>query len=310
MIVDTHMHVYPLATWGRRRKSDHRITEYGHGAPVGLSGASGDLPSLVAELDRAHVDVALALNLVEPGRIRADIEDLVTHRLLGGPLTAARYVAWLNDWLCSAVEELVRVRPVVTVDPRLFESTSIGAAFRRWAERGAVAVKLHHGALQLAPSDPALEPVYAACAEHSLPIIAHCGPPFGPEAFAETLSRWPQLKFVLAHSGGAMWGGMLRVIAAAENAYVDLAEVLYWVGRAPGAPSIDSVREFIKGAREGHVLFGSDFPWYEPDTGIALVNQLGLTPSRRRDVLGEAAIRVFRLTETQKVSSEVGRAHL
>jgi len=107
-----------------------------------------------------------------------------------------------------------RVLPFVAVDPR--RPDLLAMVRRRVEDDGFRGLKLYPN-LGYAPSDPALQPIFAYAAERRLPVMAHCsrgGVRFknasdaqvaawgAPEAWLPVLRAHPTLQVCLAHFGG------------------------------------------------------------------------------------------------------------
>lgn len=301
-IVDAHMHVYPMAAWGTRRTSDHAIGEYGEAVPVARSNEPGDIASARRALARAGA-VGLALNLFEPARVTADLADLAVASGVardGGP---GAYLVWLNEWLCSAVAEDPALSPVIAADPRALGPDALAWHVEDGAARGAVAVKLHHAFQGYLPHDVRLAPLYDACAGMGLTVIAHSGPPVPPSSFATMLARWPQLSVVLAHLGGAAWREAPDVARAHANVAFDVSELIWWLG-APRAPERSALLPLLRRIGTERVLFGSDFPWYEPCDGISILASLGLRSDELEAILGANSHRLIPRLARRPVPAE------
>jgi predicted TIM-barrel fold metal-dependent hydrolase len=139
-------------------------------------------------------------------------------------------------------------------------------------------------------------------------VIAHSGPSATPAAFVPVLAAWPTIKFVLAHAGGASWRSTAQAIEPYRNAFVDLAELIWWAGSAERAPTLEDVSVLIQRVGPDRVLFGSDFPWYEPAIGVARVRSLGLRPDETAAVLGGNASTIFGLSSPSDRPSQPGGA--
>jgi uncharacterized protein len=293
-VVDAHMHLYPDAEWGARRMSDHAIVEYGDGVAVGTRAGSGDIADGVAALDRAGAGVGLAFNLFEPARIPADLTNPPSDASVSAGSTAGEYLCWLNEWICRAARNTALIRPVVAADPIALPGRSLAEHLDRMVAAGAVGVKIHHAFQRLAPDDPRLDVLYALCVDLQVPLVAHSGWAMPPNAFDRVLRRWSALSLVLAHAGGAAWRTARTLAAAHPHATFDLAEILWWLD-APLAPSADAFVAFIRAIGIDRVIFGSDFPWYEPKLGVDRIRGLRLSPEEEAAVLGGNASRVFAL---------------
>ena len=149
---------------------------------------------------------------------------------------------------------------------------------------------------RVAVDDPAMDPVFAACKKLNIPVLIHVadpaqfwqphdrfnekwlelklrprrkrsGNPGFEQLIAERnrlLERHPDVKFILAHMGwhGNDLGKLGALLDRHQNLHVDIAAVLYELGRVP-----ISGREFLMRYQE-RVLFGKDsyapdeFPYY------------------------------------------------
>jgi predicted TIM-barrel fold metal-dependent hydrolase len=169
---------------------------------------------------------------------------------------------------------------------------------------GARGVKLHPIVQRLAPTAPALWPVYELCQEQGLPVLFHSGflgrsawNAFArPSAFADVLEAFPDLSVILAHLGR---GHFDETVALAERfpgvvfdtcAVVTAAAVPWRLGDAEAVA-------LIRRIGVGRVCFGSDYPWFDPAADAARVAGLpGLTDGERAAILGENARRVLDAT--------------
>jgi predicted TIM-barrel fold metal-dependent hydrolase len=109
---------------------------------------------------------------------------------------------------------------------------------------------------------------------------------------------------VLAHLGGAAWRETAAVAEAFPHALFDLCEIVAWTGATGGArpahdgwgdaPSVEELVALIRAVGVERVLFGSDFPWYDPVDTVAEVEALpGLGAAEREAILGGNAARVL-----------------
>jgi predicted TIM-barrel fold metal-dependent hydrolase len=283
-VVDAHAHVYPVDAWGHRRLTDHAITEYGLGAPQGapVDGA-GDLGSLERAMLGSGVADVIAFALYEPARVTDDVRDLhaagVAPRI-DGP---GGYLEWLNDWICTVADGRPWFHPVVAADPSALPGSRLVAHIESCIERGAVGVKLHHGFARMAPWERRWWPLYRACELLAVPLVCHSGSTVPLAWFGPVMDRFPNLRLVLAHSGGAGWRHAPGFSRRYPSVAFDLAELLWWVG-APGAPDATGLRGLITDIGADRVLFGSDFPWYQPAHGLSVLRGVGLPDESLRAV--------------------------
>ena len=76
----------------------------------------------------------------------------------------------------------------------------------------------------------------------------------------------------------------------------DLSEIVMWTG-APNGPDEDELVRLVRDIGVERVMFGSDFPWYDPGEAIKEVRALpGLSDGELSAILGGNAARILDLT--------------
>ena len=268
-------------------KAKYPVIDF-HGHPRGLLGSAEDLAKLGASLDEINVRLMVAANNMS------------------------------GDGLKSAVAT-VRQSPVMKDRVRILTGISFKEVGPGWAERaiaqleadvaaGAVGVgEIGKGfgqetrkadGTRLALDDPALKPVWEACARLKLPVFIHTGdPPEFYQPFDHSNERWlemalfpgrrispeqrpnfedlmkerdnlfrsnPKTTFVAAHMGwhAANLGRLGKMLSEMPNVYTEVGAVLYDIGRQPRAAH----DFFVK--YQDRILFGKDsfqpeeYPYY------------------------------------------------
>ncbi len=109
--------------------------------------------------------------------------------------------------------------------------------------------------------------------EGHLPLLIHTGDfryeYSKPERLARVLDRFPRLQIIAAHFGGwSEWESASEILAG-KNVYVDTSSSLY-------ALSPEKARSIIERFGVDHVLFGSDYPMWNPGEEIQRVKALEL----------------------------------
>ena len=103
-----------------------------------------------------------------------------------------------------------------------------------------------------------------------------------------TLSAFPNLRFIFSHGGGAMPMVMERVVAMGfvdrslmarvpEGAVAALARLYVDTASVTGASAMAALTKWLP---EGHILYGTDFPWGGVASSRAALARLGLPPER------------------------------
>jgi predicted TIM-barrel fold metal-dependent hydrolase len=295
MIVDAHLHAYRSAAIGREEKGGYPIHEYGAGSPV-FSARDGTVEDAVAALAEAGASHAVVLEVFTvpglpfpEGRFWPEVPAFPQH--------AEALVAG-NEWVCSLRASHPQLLPFVCAHPAVMSGPDTADHVAVLAPAG---VKLHTIGQRLDPDDPGLRPLFDLCSSRGLPVVAHCGPDrhgrdfATPAAFAPVLRRFPGLPLVLAHLGGAAWRDVPALAAEFPGVRFDLSEIVSWTGSERG-PSVSELGALVRSVGPERVLFGSDFPWYDPAEVIARVEALpGLSSAERALILGGNAAELLRL---------------
>lgn len=99
---------------------------------------------------------------------------------------------------------------------------------------------------------------------------------------------FPELRVVGTHIGWPWTEEMIAVCYKHANVYVAGS------GHAPRHWSRSFVH-FANSWGQDKCLFGTDWPVIPPDRALREIGELGLRPEAERKLLGENALRVFRL---------------
>ena len=132
--------------------------------------------------------------------------------------------------------------------------------------------------------------IYDVC-RGRLPILMHTGDHrfdfSNPNRMLPILEEYPDLTVVGAHFGGwSVWDEATDKLARYKNFYVDCSSSLY-------AMTPEKARTLIDAYGTDRVLFGTDYPMWEPLAEMERFMKIDLTEQERRDILCNNAIRVF-----------------
>jgi hypothetical protein len=190
---------------------------------------------LVADLDAAGIDAAVAFPPDEPGP-GGDFRD------------ANRRVAE------AAQRHAGRIIPFCRVDP------AVGAAraMQQAHDRGARGLKLHPVAQRFAPESDACVDAVRHATELGWPVLFHAGfgaRPLGP-AFAALLERVPTVRLILAHGGRGDHRALAAVAAGYPDVFFDT--------------SIAALPDLV-GLPPERIVFGSDRPYGDHAQALHLV---------------------------------------
>lgn len=307
-LIDAHVHLYPDAETGSHAKDSYRIWEYGDDPGVRFDTAVGVIEEVGDRFVDNGFDQAIVLQLFDIGTERsrlleelaqgdkpralpdAEIDSLLVERLLAA-----------NRWAVDAASCHPGLTAYVGIDPCLLPKRVIGPHLAAMAGLGARGVKLHPVSQGFEPNDPRLFQLYDLCCELDLVVLSHSGPGHRegatarPLDFAPVLDGWPAMRLVLAHLGGAAFTEAVELANDFPQVSFDLSEIIEWVG-APRAPTLETLVNVIQDVGADRVMFGSDFPWYEPSATADKVSGLpGLSPAEKAYLLGGSAVEILGL---------------
>jgi hypothetical protein len=324
-LVDVHVHVYPDPEAGQLSKDSYVIWEYGDDPGVTFCASPGDVTALTAVYEKAGFDRAIVAHLFDTALAR---RQLAAHLPAADAAEAAADVLRAsNRWIARTVADSPVAEVLISIDPTVLGPRAItahlaelagagragaggagaggagaGGAGAGGAGAGVAGVKLHPIVHSFIPNDARLHSMYEFCADAGLVVLSHSGPGRAgaqgsarPGDFAPVLRKWPDLRLVLAHLGGASWAETAALAAEFPRVVFDLSEVIEWVG-APNAPTLADLSVLIKQIGADRVMLGSDFPWYDPlRTADRVAGLPGLSNGERAAILGGTAIGFFGL---------------
>jgi predicted TIM-barrel fold metal-dependent hydrolase len=297
VVIDVHVHLSETKELGAWSKAAYEIWEYGPKDDVAFGSAAGDLDELRDAMragDVQHTVVVNAFSVDEwRGRRLAGLDDADIP--LGDALIA------FNTWLVQALAPWPDITPFVALDPWVLSFDALSAHLEDMRDRGALGIKVHPIDQRFVVSDRRMVRVYRRCAELGMAVLSHTGTSRGqmqfaePAAFDSIASTIPDLRLVLAHLGGGSWEQVRELAERHPQVAFDLSEIVAWTG-APNAPAEEELVRLIRDIGVERVLFGSDFPWYDPGEMVTTVRTLsGLSDGELAAILGENAARILRL---------------
>lgn len=121
--------------------------------------------------------------------------------------------------------------------------------------------------------DPRMDPIYAYCVEHDLPLLMHMGTTFARNAPVElgrpihvepVALRYPDLKMVLAHMGHPWHEEAIIVARKQPNVYLELAAIHYRPWQFYNV--MIAAQEYLVTDK---IFFGTDYPFSSVEESLA-----------------------------------------
>jgi predicted TIM-barrel fold metal-dependent hydrolase len=221
--------------------------------------------------------------LEERGRL-AGIEK---HVVLGVAVTPER-VEGINNYLMRTVA--ARPDLLIGLGAMHPEFKNVRAEIRRIKAGGLRGIKIHGDMQQVYLDGAGVIRVLEELAAENLPAMIHMGDPrcpySEPKRLAKALKAVPEVRVIAAHFGGwMMWEEAWRNLADLDNVWVDTSSSLYAMTPEEGAKT---VRRY----RPDRVLFGTDYPMWDPVQERLWFDALPLTDTERENI-GRRNIEAF-----------------
>lgn len=169
-----------------------------------------------------------------------------------------------------------------------------------------VAIKIFPGHDPIYPTDVRLDPVYALCVKHDLPIVIHTGwnsnnPKVAryndPKYIVKTARRFPQLKIVISHYFWPRVEYCHNVTKPFENIYFDTSALAdEEVTEKTGTDKLKKILTSTANERPNNVLFGTDYAMCSIQEHIELINSLDIDRTQKERIFSKNAKQLFKLT--------------
>ena len=261
-VFDIHVHIYPDSI---ARKAAWSIGDFYEG--IYMHG-DGTLADCMRQMDEAGVSCFAA------------------HSVALNPHNVDR----INSFIMEAYHQLPdRIIPFAAVHP---DMEDMPGAVDRMVEQGFRGIKIHPDMQKFCLDEDRARPMMEAIAG-KLPLLIHCGD-FrydydGPERLLRLHEQVPGLEIIAAHFGGwGEWSRAAELLPGHPGIVVDTSSSLYKFPKEEAAAMIRKL-----GAE--NVLYGTDYPMWNPREEIERFLQLDLTQQEKEDILWNNAARMFKL---------------
>lgn len=150
-------------------------------------------------------------------------------------------------------------------------------------------LKIHPDMQCFALDSPEAMQMFAAM-EGRLPVLIHTGDSrfafSNPSRMRKVAEAFPRLTCICAHLGGWSEWEDAQALAKYENIYVDTSSSLYSL-------TPERAASLIRGFDRERVLFGTDYPMWNPEGELNRFLMLPLTDAEKENILWNNAERLF-----------------
>ena len=259
-IIDSHCHIYP-------EKIASKAVAGTDGFYGVTSNGSGTVEDMLQSGKAAGID----------------------HFIVQSVATTPKQVASINEFIAASVAESNGLLTGLgTLHP---DSADQAADVRRLAELGLKGVKLHPDIQNFKIDDYRCLKIYELCEQEGLPILMHTGDyrydNSNPNRLLPILQIYSGLTVIGAHFGGwSMWEEASQKLSGIPNLYVDCSSTMGFI-------DLETTKRAIKNYGAERVLFGTDYPMWNPAKELEMFFALGLSEEENRMILSENAKRLF-----------------
>ncbi len=278
-IVDGHVHTFSSAEVSRKiLKAFNKAYDIKF-----RNSGTGEIADLLGKMAKSRIDYTIMANFAPPKILHKN-----------------------NLWTIGVSKKNRNLIPLVSFNPAM--EGSMPDLLLEYVEKGARGIKLHPMAQDLNAAHPALMPVYGLCSQLKLPIVFHCGRVSNArlnkysdlDMLLPVIDKFPDIPFILAHMVDGNGEDAVYVAKNYGNVYFDTSIVI------TGSPSVRKVNEpswlddnmvvdIINEVGAENVVFGSDYPWGDPEFDIKRVMGLDITLPQKKAIFGLNAKRLFNI---------------
>ena len=301
-VIDAHVHTYKTPDIGRQALSGFEI-----------AGCCGIPEELIPIMEEAGIRLAVQCNMT-PARsmfeaaVATMAPEQVESSRPGLVEKISDRIKRRNEWTCQMSQKYERLVPFLSVHPIMGQDAMLDEVRDKIDQQGARGLKIHPGEGRFFPDDPSLKPVYETLEERGLPVISHGGldsanpdPNYTrPTAFTGVLEAFPRLTLVIAHLGNHFFDESVQMARKYVNVCFDTSAVI--PGDKSGDPlagpsslSNQEALQLIRRIGVDRVMFGSDYPWFNPLWSLKRFLKLDFTDDEKKALLADNAKRILGL---------------
>ena len=258
-IIDFHTHIYPDAV---AHKAAGSIREFYHIDGSGLDGT-------VSELLRKGKQAGISRYVVLPVALKPD------------------RVAGINDFTVQQVHqhpELIGFGTLHAAMPDITGET------QRILQMGLRGIKMHPDSQVFPIDDPRLFPVYEIL-QNQAPVLLHMGDPrydySHPARLRKVLELFPRLEVIASHFGGYSMYDTACALLKDTNCYFDVSSSLMFMGEG-------IAERYIRTYGAHRMVYGTDFPLWDPVVEVKRFLQLRLTPDEQEQIAYKTALHILK----------------
>ncbi len=181
-----------------------------------------------------------------------------------------------------------RLLGFAVINPRWY-ADSVAEVERAKQDYGMIGLKFHPAACHYRSDLPLVDRVVEKAIELEFPMLFHCGADeySNPHNLCNLAKRFPEATIIMAHMGEEAWFEAIALAGATPNIILDTTGSQNWYRIVNYA--LDMVGE-------DRIVFGMDFPAYNPGPEISKVKDADISEAQKQKILGLNAARILGLS--------------
>jgi predicted TIM-barrel fold metal-dependent hydrolase len=193
-----------------------------------------------------------------------------------------------NEYIAEFVKRYPdRIIGFACICPRWYK-TAVQEAERAAKQLNMKGLKFHPAASSWHADSPLVYPVVERAIEFGLPMLFHCGHDeyANPRNLGNLAKKFPKATFIMGHMGEEAVIDGVQVARENENIYLDTT----------GSYNLYHILNYaIDMVGEDRILFGLDFPAYNPGPEITKVRDVDLPDRQVEKILGLNMARLLKI---------------
>jgi uncharacterized protein len=173
------------------------------------------------------------------------------------------------------------------INPR-WQQDAVDEVKKAREELGMVGLKFHPAACQYHSDSPCLDKVMQKGIEMEFPMLFHCGCDeySHPHNLGKLASKYPEATIIMAHMGEEAWFEGITTAGVNPNIILDTTGSFNWFRILNFA---------IESVGEDRIVFGMDFPAYNPGPELAKITEADITSEQKEKILWKNAARILNI---------------
>lgn len=173
------------------------------------------------------------------------------------------------------------------------ESNDMERDMAELLELGLLGIKLHPDIQNFKIDDYRMLKIYELCEKNHLPVLMHTGDNrydnSNPNRLVPILETYTDITIIGGHFGGySVWDDAIDKLTNYKNFYVDTSSSLFMI-------SPEMAKELIYAYGVDKVLFGTDYPLWNPKHELDRFMEINLPDEDRQKIFYDNAAKLLKL---------------